>query len=106
MFVRSSKIDMITVSFYEEWFEDKILLEILNRKSQKKLRGYNLKTMVLEYCKLVNPELVREIENEIKKKEIKDNYDNLNDLLERELLGIDNTSGTPKKKQIKGMESF
>lgn len=64
--MKSTLIDRLTVSLYEETLDDKILQEIMRRSFPFKFRGQKLKEIAMVYFRQNNPLLVKEIESELK----------------------------------------
>jgi hypothetical protein len=71
--MKSNLKDRFTVSFYEETYNDKILLEALNRMCQPRFRGNKVKELAFEALKQQMPDMVKEIEKYLKgNKEVED----------------------------------
>jgi hypothetical protein len=60
--MKSNLKDRFTVSFYDETYNDKILLEALNRMCQPRFRGNKLKELALIGLKVQMPDIIKEVE--------------------------------------------
>lgn len=84
----ASKItDRVSLNFYEDVQDDKMLIDYLNRKYNKKFRGQKIKEILMDYLKNTN-----------EFKEFKNNIDK-----EKEI-AVDVKTG--KKKQLKGLDTY
>lgn len=93
----SNLVEAFRCAFYEETRDDMILLEFLNRRSQKKFRGQKVKELAMEYLRLTNPDVIKQIEKDLDKPKIVKNNEETTISAEKEI---------PQNKTIKGMETW
>lgn len=67
--MKSNLKDRFTVSFYEETYNDKILLEALNRMCQQRFRGNKVKELAFETLKEKYPDMIKDIEKSLNNKQ-------------------------------------
>lgn len=67
--MKSNLKDRFTVSFYEETYNDKILLEALNRMCQQRFRGNKVKELAFETLKQKYPDMIKDIEKTLNNKQ-------------------------------------